>query len=109
MCIVWIKNHPHLIHYINIKDSLFVKIDGTLVKKQMHILQILVQDLQNDVILPKFERNVLVQEKFMENYVLGIHHLGSTCQNIIPNEQHKYYHMWMRNLYKWHDTSIRNQ
>ena len=29
-----IENHPHVIHSPNIKDSMFVKIHGTLVKKQ---------------------------------------------------------------------------
>ena len=29
----WIENHPHIIHYPNVKDSLFVKINDTLVNK----------------------------------------------------------------------------
>ena len=29
----WIKNHPHVIHPPNVKDSVFVKISGTMVKK----------------------------------------------------------------------------
>ena len=36
----------------NVKDSLFVKINGTIVKNQKHILQISVRELHNDMILP---------------------------------------------------------
>ena len=36
----WIENHPHLIHPPNVSYSLFIKINGTLVNKQKHILQI---------------------------------------------------------------------
>ena len=36
----WIENHPHIIHYPNVKYSVFVKVNGTLVKKQKHPLQI---------------------------------------------------------------------
>ena len=35
----WIENHPHVILSPNVKDSLLVKINGTLVKKQNHILK----------------------------------------------------------------------
>ena len=45
-------NHPHIIHSPNVKDSVFVKINGNIVKKQKHILQISVQELHNDMILP---------------------------------------------------------
>ena len=48
----WSKNHPHVIHSLNVKHVLFVKIIGTLVKKQKHLLQISVQELHNDMILP---------------------------------------------------------
>ena len=48
----WVENHPHVIHSPNVKDSFFVKINDTIVKKQKYILQILVQNLHNDVILP---------------------------------------------------------
>ena len=34
---------------------MFVKINGTLVKKQKHLLQISVRELHNDIILPSFE------------------------------------------------------
>ena len=48
----WIKNHPLVIHFPNVKDSVPVKINCTLVKKQNHILQILVPELHNDTIFP---------------------------------------------------------
>ena len=46
------KNHPHS---INLPDSLFVKINGTLVNKQKHLLKISLQDLHNDMILPIYQ------------------------------------------------------
>ena len=48
----WIENHPNGIHLPNLQDLLFVKINGTLVKKQKHILQISVRELHNDMIFP---------------------------------------------------------
>ena len=39
-------------HYPILKDSIFVKINSTLVKKQKRILQISGRDLQNDKIIP---------------------------------------------------------
>ena len=66
----WIENHPHVIHYSNVKDSLFIKINGTLVKKQNHVIHISVRELHNDMILTISEGFVLVQEQFMEKYVL---------------------------------------
>ena len=36
----WIENRPHVIHSPNVKDSVFVKINYTMVNKQKHILQI---------------------------------------------------------------------
>ena len=39
----WTENHPHVTHSTNVKDSLFVKINGTLLNKQKHLLQISVQ------------------------------------------------------------------
>ena len=36
----WIENHPNAINYPILKDSLFVKINGTILKKQEHLLQI---------------------------------------------------------------------
>ena len=41
-----------MIHSPNVKDSLFVKINGTLVNKQRNLLQILLRELHNDMILP---------------------------------------------------------
>ena len=51
----WIENQPHVIHPPNVKDSVFVKINGTLVRKQNHIPQIPVRELHNDMILPSSE------------------------------------------------------
>ena len=30
----WIENHPHVVNYHNVSDSLFVKINGTIVNKK---------------------------------------------------------------------------
>ena len=48
----WIEKHPHVIQSPNISDSLFSKINGTLVNKQNHLLQVSVRYLHNDMILP---------------------------------------------------------
>ena len=56
-----IENHPHVIHSPNAKEYLSVNINGTIVKKQKHLLQIPVRELQNDIILPIVEVVVLVQ------------------------------------------------
>ena len=77
-----IENHLHVIYYPNTKYLLFVKISGTVVKKQKYLLQISVQDLHSDIILPVSEEGFLVQEQLMKNYVLEIYHLGSACQKI---------------------------
>ena len=51
----WIENHPHVINSPNVKDSVFVKINGTLLKKQNNLLQISVRELHNDMIFPSSE------------------------------------------------------
>ena len=51
----WIENDAHVIKSPNVKASLFVKIVGTLLKKQKHLLQILIQEMHNDMILPIYE------------------------------------------------------
>ena len=43
-------------HHANVKDSLFVKNNGNIVKKQKHLLKISVRELHNDMILPIYER-----------------------------------------------------
>ena len=48
----WIENHPRVIHSPNEKYSLFVKFNGTLVKKHNHLLKISVQELYSYMILP---------------------------------------------------------
>ena len=60
----WIENHPQVIHYPNVSDSLFFKINDNLVKKQKHILQISVWELQNDMILPIYQMYVLGARNF---------------------------------------------
>ena len=45
------EKHPHVIQPPNIKESLFVKINSTLVHKRTHLLQISVRELHNDIIL----------------------------------------------------------
>ena len=76
-----LKIAPHVIHSLNVKYSLFVKINGTLANKQKHLLQISVLELQNDIILPIYEGYCLMQKQLMEKYVSEIYHLGITCQN----------------------------
>ena len=51
----WIENHPHVIHLPNVKDSLFVKINGTILKKHKHLPQISLRELHNGMILPIYE------------------------------------------------------
>ena len=51
----WFEYFPHVIHPCNIKDSLAVKINVTIVTKQKHLPQISVQELHNDMILPTSE------------------------------------------------------
>ena len=51
----WMEKHPNVIQFPNISYSLFVKINGTLVKKQKHIIQVSVQELHNDIILPIYQ------------------------------------------------------
>ena len=51
----WIENHTHVIYSHNVKESLFVKNIGNLAKKQKYLLQISVQELHNDTILPIYE------------------------------------------------------
>ena len=74
-------NYPRVIHSHNVKDSLFVKINGTIVNKQKHILKISVQELHNGTILPIYQ-GFFVQELSMENCVWEKCHLGRTFQNI---------------------------
>ena len=38
--IYWMDKHPHVIQYSNVPESIFFKVNGTLVKKQNHPLQI---------------------------------------------------------------------
>ena len=42
----WIENQPHVIHSPNVNDSLFVKINGTLVKKKTSTSNISTRDTQ---------------------------------------------------------------
>ena len=49
----WIDKQPHVTQsYPNASDSLFIKINVTLVNKQKHMLKISVQELYNDITLP---------------------------------------------------------
>ena len=47
-----IEKYPFAILSPNVSDSVFVKINGSLVKKQSYIIQISVWELHNDMILP---------------------------------------------------------
>ena len=51
----WVENHPHVIHSPNVSYSLSVKVNGTLIKKHSRLLQISVQELHNDMILPIYQ------------------------------------------------------
>ena len=46
-----IEKNPHVIQYQNVSYSLFVKINGTIVKKQKHLVIIPERELQNYMIL----------------------------------------------------------
>ena len=74
----WIENHPRVINSPNVKNSLFVKIKGTIVKKQKHILQISVREIHNNMILTVSEGGFFMQKHFMERCVLKMRQLGST-------------------------------
>ena len=45
----WLENYPHVIDSPKVSDKVFVKINGNIVKKQKHLLQISVRELQNDM------------------------------------------------------------
>ena len=66
---------------------MFVKINDNIIRKQNNLLQISVQDLYNDMILPISEGIFWLQEQFTENHVLEIRHLGSTFQNILNQRE----------------------
>ena len=65
----WIENHPHAIHPPNVKDSVFLKINGFMVKKQKHLLQMPVRELHNDMILPSSEGGFYGAITLMEIFV----------------------------------------
>ena len=50
---------------------MFVKINGTQVKKQKHILQIPVRELHNDMILPSYERGFFGARTIDGNICIG--------------------------------------
>ena len=78
----WIGEKTRVIQPPNVSDSLFVKLSGTILKKQKHLLQISVQELHNDIILPIYQGGLLVQELCMEKNVFDIRILVNTCQSI---------------------------
>ena len=43
--------HTHLIQSPNLSDSVFVKVNGTLVNKYKHLIQISVRELYNNIVL----------------------------------------------------------
>ena len=47
-----IEKHPHVIQSQSFSGSTFFKVNGTLLNKHNHLIQISVQDLHNDIILP---------------------------------------------------------
>ena len=48
----WIEKHPCVIPSPNVSESIFVKVNVNILKKQNHLPQILVHELHNDLILP---------------------------------------------------------
>ena len=50
---------------------MFVKINGALVKKQNHLHQISVRELQNDMILPSYEGDFSVARTIYGNIFIG--------------------------------------
>ena len=70
----WIENHPNVIHSTNVKDPLFVKINGTLFFFFLNLFQISRRELHNDMILTSseggFSSAITVHEnKFNRRYV----------------------------------------
>ena len=51
----WKEKNPHVIQYPNISDSIFYKVNGSLLKKNNHLIQISVREMHNDLILPVFQ------------------------------------------------------
>ena len=51
----WIEYHPHVILYPNVSDLIFVKINVNIVEKPHIIIQISIQELHNDMMLPIFQ------------------------------------------------------
>ena len=51
----WIDKQTHLIKLPKVSDSLFIKINVTLVKKQKNTIQISVRELHNDMIFPIYQ------------------------------------------------------
>ena len=74
-----LKKHPHARHPFNIKESVFVKVHGSLVNKEKHLLKISVKELQNDMILPSSEggfsgartvnRNTFIGDMSLRKYI----------------------------------------
>ena len=48
----WIEKLSRVIKYLNISDSIPVKVNGTILKQHNQMLQISVHDLHNDLRLP---------------------------------------------------------
>ena len=67
----WIEKHPRVIQYLNVSDSRFVKLNGTMVNKHKHLIKISVRDLQNDIILP-VSQGFFVKEMKTAKYLLEI-------------------------------------
>ena len=62
---------------------MLVNINYNLVKKQKRLLQISVQELHNDMILPISDNGLFGARKVDGKYVFKISYLGSTIQNIL--------------------------
>ena len=93
----WVENYPHVIYSPNVKDSVFVKIDGTLLKIQKHLPQILAQELHNYIVLPSSERyssfartvdrNIFIGDTSFRKYMPKYIKQTSNINNIVCGNQ----------------------
>ena len=104
----WILNHLHGKDHPNVSDSLFTKINGTLVKKQNHLPQISVLDLHIYMILPISPKGFFYVRTVDGKLFIGDTSLIKYRPKIYKtNDWHKYNHMYIKNMYKFYVTSIK--
>ena len=72
------EKHPHVILSTNVLDSIFIKLNGNILKKQKKLIQILLHELRNDLIHHNTKVDLMVLEMRMIVFVLVILLLEST-------------------------------